>query len=136
MSTGLGPAPVAAVNERVAEPNEARRVLLLSTVAFTLMFAAWLMFGVLGIPIQQEFGLTDVQLSWLSAVAILNGSLWRLPAGIAADRLGGRVVFTAMLVTTAVFALLVSLAGSYGMLLLLAFLVGGGEAVAPVGEGD
>ncbi|MBW0092473.1 NarK/NasA family nitrate transporter [Pseudonocardia sp. KRD-184] len=124
MSTRLSPAPVAATPARAPEPPGARRVLVLSTVAFTLMFAAWLMFGVLGIPIQQEFGLTDVQLSWLSAVAILNGSLWRLPAGIVADRLGGRVVFTAMLVATAVFALLVSMAGSYGMLLLLAFLVG------------
>ncbi len=106
------------------DPNGARRVLTLSTVAFTLMFAAWLMFGVLGIPIQQEFGLTDVQLSWLSAVAILNGSLWRLPAGIVADRVGGRIVFTVMLLVTAVFAYLVAGAGSYSMLLVLAFLVG------------
>ena len=29
----------------------------------------WLMFGVLGIPIRKEFGLTDVQLSWLAAIA-------------------------------------------------------------------
>jgi MFS transporter, NNP family, nitrate/nitrite transporter len=96
----------------------------MSTIAFTLMFAAWLMFGVLGIPIQEEFGLSDVQLSWLAAVAILNGALWRLPAGIAADHFGGRVVFFVMLLTTAVFSYLVSQAQSYGMLLLLAFLVG------------
>jgi NNP family nitrate/nitrite transporter-like MFS transporter len=107
-----------------AFPPGAVRVLTMSTIAFTLMFAAWLMFGVLGIPIRDEFGLTDVQLSWLAAVAILNGSLWRLPAGILADRLGGRVVFTAMLLATAVFSYLVSQAGSYGVLLVLAFLVG------------
>jgi NNP family nitrate/nitrite transporter-like MFS transporter len=65
-----------------------------------------------------------VQLSWLSAVAILNGSLWRLPAGIMADRFGGRIVFTVMLLATAVFSYLVAQAQSYGMLLLLAFLVG------------
>ena len=107
-----------------ASPPGAIRVLTLSTLAFTLMFAAWLMFGVLGIPIRDEFGLSDVQLSWLSAVAILNGSLWRLPAGIAADRYGGRVVFLVMLVVTAIFSYLVSQADSYGMLLVLAFLVG------------
>lgn len=56
-------------------PGPRRRVLVNSTVAFTLMFAVCLMFGVLGIPIRDEFGLTDVQLSWLSAVAILNGAL-------------------------------------------------------------
>ena len=59
------------------------------------MFAVWLMFGILGIPIREEFGLTDVQLSWLSAVAVLNGSLWRLPAGMVTDRIGGRKVFAA-----------------------------------------
>ena len=64
----------------------AGRVVTMSTIAFTLMFAVWLMFGILGIPIQEEFGLSDVQLSWISAVAVLNGSMWRLPAGMLADR--------------------------------------------------
>ncbi|BDG25170.1 MFS transporter [Thermus thermophilus] len=100
------------------------RVLWLSTLAFTLMFAAWLMFGVLGVPIRKEFGLSDVQLSWISALAILNGSLWRLLAGILADRYGGRLVFTLMLFFTAIPAYLVSRAGSYEELLLYAFLVG------------
>ncbi|SDN29544.1 MFS transporter, NNP family, nitrate/nitrite transporter [Nocardioides szechwanensis] len=118
------PGPTASDPAPSAVPPGARRVLALSTVAFTLMFAAWLMFGVLGLPIRDEFGLTDVQLSWLSAVAILNGALWRLPAGIAADRFGGRVVFTVLLLATALFSYLISLAGSYGMLLVLAFAVG------------
>ncbi len=112
-----------------ATPNASERkarleVLTLSTLGFTLMFAVWLMFGVLGIPIRKEFGLTDVQLSWLSAVAILNGSLWRLLAGILTDRYGGRVVFTVMLLFTSIPAYLVSQATSYQALLLYAFLVG------------
>ena len=99
-------------------------VLVMSTAGFTLMFAVWLMFGVLGIPIRTEFDLTDVQLSWIAAVAILNGAIWRLPAGIAADRFGGRRVFITMLAVTAIPAYLVSQASSYGMLLFFAFLVG------------
>ena len=75
-------------------------VLVWSTLGFTLMFAVWLMFGVLGIPIRDEFGLTDVQLSWITAVAVLNGAIWRLPAGILADRIGGRLVMTVMLAAT------------------------------------
>ena len=67
------------------------RVLVIFTVGFTLMFAVWLMFGVLGIPIRMEYGLTDVQLSWIIAVAVLNGAIWRLPAGIITDRRGGRL---------------------------------------------
>jgi MFS transporter, NNP family, nitrate/nitrite transporter len=102
----------------------ANRVMWTSTVAFTLMFAVWLMFGILGKPIQEEFGLTDPQLSWVAAVAVLNGSMWRLPAGMLADRIGGRKVMTAMLAVTAIPAFLVSRADSYAMLLVLAFLVG------------
>lgn len=107
-----------------SERKQRLEVLTLSTLGFTLMFAVWLMFGVLGIPIRKEFGLTDVQLSWLSAVAILNGSIWRLLAGILTDRYGGKVVFTAMLLFTAIPAYLVSQASSFEALLLYAFLVG------------
>ncbi len=99
-------------------------VLILSSIGFTLMFAVWLMFGVLGIPIRKEFGLTDVQLSWLSAVAILNGSFWRLLLGILADRYGGRKVFT-LLVVAAIFpCYMVSRAATYEELIVWAFFVG------------
>ncbi|MDN5558954.1 MAG: MFS transporter, partial [Ruaniaceae bacterium] len=102
----------------------AGRVLTMSTIAFTLMFAVWLMFGILGVPIQQEFGLSDQQLSWVSAVAVLNGSMWRLPAGILADRIGGRKLTLFLLFATAIPAYMVSFAQSYMWLLVLAFLVG------------
>lgn len=100
------------------------RVVTMSTLAFTLMFAVWLMFGILGIPIQKEFGITDVQLSWISAVAVLNGSMWRLPAGMLADRIGGRKITIFMLFATAIPAYMVSIANSYMWILILAFLVG------------
>ena len=107
------------------EPSAgAGRVLWLSTAAFTLMFAAWLMFGILGVPIQKELGLSDTELSWISAVAVLNGSLWRLPAGMITDRIGGRKVMTLLLVFTAIPAWFVAQAHSYGAILALAFLVG------------
>lgn len=102
----------------------ANRVLAMSTIDFTVMFAVWLMFGILGIEIQKELLLDDVELAWISALAVLNGSLWRLPAGIITDRIGGRKVTIFMLAATAVPAYLVSTASSYGMLLVLAFLVG------------
>ena len=101
------------------------RVLSLSTFAFTLMFAVWLMFGVLGIPIQKEFGISDSQLAWLSSVAILNGSIWRLFLGVLADRIGGKRVTIAMLLLTSVPAyLLAHMTLNYHWLLVLAFLIG------------
>lgn len=111
------------MSETTTGPN---RVLWLSTIGFTLMFAVWLMFGILGKPIQQEFGLTEVELSWIVAAAALNGSLWRLPTGMITDRIGGRKVMTFLLAATAVPAFLVSRADSYAMLLVLAFFVGFG----------
>lgn len=89
------------------------------------MFAVWLMFGVLGIPIQKEFGLTDSQLAWLSSVAILNGSIWRLFLGVLTDRIGGKRVTVVMLLVTSVPAfLLAHIKLDYTWLLILAFLVG------------
>lgn len=99
-------------------------VLALSTTAFTLMFAVWLMFGVLGIAIREEYGLDEVQFGWLTAIAVLNGSIWRLLFGLWADRFGGRLVMTLLVGATAVPAFLVSRADSFGGLLVCAFLVG------------
>lgn len=109
---------------RVPDRSAATRVLTLSTTGFTLMFAVWLMFGILGKPISEEFDLSEVQLSWIIAVAVLNGSLWRLPTGIITDRIGGRKVMTCMLLASAVPTYLVSKADSYAMILILAFFIG------------
>lgn len=123
-------APVTTPDGSAGQPTPAHelpgatRVMIMSTLAFTAMFAVWLMFGILGIPIQKELGLSDVELSWISAVAVLNGSMWRLPAGMLADRIGGRKVTIFMLAACALPAYLVSTASSYGVLLVLAFLVG------------
>ena len=106
------------------QESQARAVLVLSTVSFTLLFAVWLMFGVLGVPIKKELGLTQVQFSWLAAVAILSGSIWRLPLGMLADRVGGRVVMAALLFSTAIPCVLVSRATSYGQLIGYALWLG------------
>jgi NNP family nitrate/nitrite transporter-like MFS transporter len=101
-----------------------RRILWLSTAAFTLLFAVWLMFGILAIPICAELHLSDVQYSWLTAVAILNGALWRLSFGMLTDRVGGRRLMTLLLLASAAPAFLVAYAHTYWALMLCAFLVG------------
>lgn len=116
--------------DATARPDEQARVkgraavLALSTAGFTLMFAVWLMFGVLGIPIRKELRLTEIQFGWLTAIAVLNGSVWRLSFGILTDRYGGRLVMTALIGATAIPAFLVSRAASFHELLVYAFLVG------------
>jgi NNP family nitrate/nitrite transporter-like MFS transporter len=100
------------------------RVLTLSTVAFTLLFAVWLMFGVLGVPIRDELHLDTIQFSWLTAIAILSGSIWRLPLGIWADRIGGRRLMIVLLLATAVPTFLVAFAHTFPHLLACAFMFG------------
>lgn len=116
----LTPAPT----ENTSDVAGALCVLTLSTTAFTLLFAVWLMFAVIGIPIQKELGLTDVQFFWLGAIAILSGSIWRLAFGILTDRVGGKVMFTALLLFTAIPTYFVSRATSFTELMVLASLVG------------
>ena len=110
-----------------ATPGDAQhavRVLSLSTGAFTLLFAVWLMFGVLGVAIKSELGLSTVQFAWLTAIAILNGALWRLPLGLITDRFGGRLVTTLILLVTAIPCYLVSTAHAFSELMVYAALVG------------
>ena len=104
--------------------NPSARVLTLSTIAFTLLFAVWLMFGVLGVPIKEELHLDTVQFSWLTAIAILSGSIWRLPLGILTDRVGGRILMVGLLLATAIPTFLVAYAHSFPQLLVCAFLFG------------
>lgn len=101
-----------------------RRVLWLSTWSFTLLFAIWLMYGVLGVRIREELGLTPAQFEWLLAIAILAGSLPRFHFGIWADRYGGRRVMTALLLLTVLPTLWVGYAGTYEELLICAMLFG------------
>jgi MFS transporter, NNP family, nitrate/nitrite transporter len=114
----------AAFSEPLDESAAAKRVLFFSTLSFTLMFAVWLMFGVLGIKIQEEFNLTKNQFYWLTAIAILNGSIWRLPFGIVAERYGGKLVTVLLMLWGALGCVLVAFATTYTQLMVYAFMLG------------
>ena len=107
-----------------ARAHGAARVLTLSTIGFTLFFAVWVMFAIVGLKLRDEFGLSDAQFALLAATPILTGSVLRVPLGIWADVFGGRRVFTLLLLGTAVPTYLVSRADSYIELLVYALFVG------------
>ena len=52
-------------------------------------------------------------MGWLIGIPVLSGSLFRLPAGLATDKWGGRIVFTVLLAISAVAMYLVSMCDSY-----------------------
>lgn len=105
-------------------PGVATRVLLISTLAFAVCFAAWLMFGVTGVPIRKELGLNASEFGLLTATPVLTGALFRLPLGIWTDRFGGRIVMFVLLVFCSVPLWLSSYATSLWQFLLLGLALG------------
>ncbi|MBC7173187.1 MAG: NarK/NasA family nitrate transporter, partial [Polyangiaceae bacterium] len=111
-------------NPAAQSERDPSRVLFLSTTAFTLLFAVWLMLGVLGVPIRDELGLTPIQLTWLTSIAVLSGSIARLPFGVLTDKVGGRAVTTGLLIASAVPCYLFGRADSFEEAVAYAFLFG------------
>ncbi|HUU25557.1 MAG TPA: MFS transporter, partial [Methyloceanibacter sp.] len=56
----------------------ADRALWLSTIAFTVCFAVWTIFAIIGIRIQQDLGLNETEFGLLVGTPILTGSLSRV----------------------------------------------------------
>lgn len=95
-----------------------------STFAFTMCFAVWTIFSIIGIQIKADLGLNDTQFGLLVATPILTGSLIRLFLGIWTDQYGGRIVFTAVMLAAAVATWMLTHATTYGGFLVAALFVG------------
>jgi NNP family nitrate/nitrite transporter-like MFS transporter len=104
--------------------NKQVSVLIGSTFAFTICFAIWMMFAVLGIPIKTQLALNETQFGLLAATPVLTGSLVRVPLGIWTDRFGGRVVFFFLMVACVVPIYLISYATEFWHFLVLGLFVG------------
>ncbi len=101
-----------------------KRALGLSTVAFTVCFAVWTIFAIIGVRIKQDLGLSETQFGLLVGLPILTGSLSRIFLGIWTDQYGGRVVFTLTMLAAAAATYLLSFASTYPLMLLAALGVG------------
>jgi NNP family nitrate/nitrite transporter-like MFS transporter len=99
-------------------------VLAVTTWAFIVCFAVWLMFGVIGIPIRNELGLNGAEFGLLTSTPVLTGALFRLPLGIWTDRFGGRIVMFLLLVACAAPVWFASYARELWQFLLLGLALG------------
>ena len=104
--------------------GDQQRALWLSTIAFTVCFAVWTIFAIIGIQIKKDLGLNDTQFGLLVGTPILTGSLIRLMLGIWADQYGGRIVYTITMLSAAVMTALLTFAYDYPTFLLAALGVG------------
>ncbi|SEN37271.1 MFS transporter, NNP family, nitrate/nitrite transporter [Paracoccus alcaliphilus] len=103
---------------------QSSRALGLSTSAFTICFAVWTIFSIIGIQIGQQLNLTETQFGLLVGLPILTGSLVRIVLGVMTDRLGGRLVYTLTMLAAALATFLLSHASTYPQMLLAALGVG------------
>lgn len=99
-------------------------VLIASTFAFTICFMVWMMFAVLGVPLQKILKLNETQTMILAATPVLSGSLIRVPLGIWTDKYGGRIVFFCLMIATVIPIFLMSYATQYWHFLAIGLFVG------------
>jgi len=99
-------------------------VLLVSTLAFTVCFMVWMMFGVIGIPIKKALDLNATEFGLLTAMPVLTGSLVRVPLGIWTDKYGGRIVMALLMAATVPAIWLMSYATAYWHFLVIGLFVG------------
>ena len=114
------------------ESSTAQRALWLSTIAFTVCFAVWTIFAIIGIRIKQELGLNETEFGFLIGTPILTGSLVRVPLGMWTPRYGGRLVYTLTMLAAALATFLLAYATTYPQFLVAALgagLAGGSFAV-------
>ena len=80
-----------------------------------MAFAAWMTYGVL-ITYLVDKGVYDwdkAQMGWLIGIPVLTGSISRLPLGVLTDKYGGRIVFSVLLIVSAVPMFLVGYVDSF-----------------------
>ncbi|MEE8352659.1 MAG: MFS transporter [Rhodospirillales bacterium] len=99
-------------------------VLAMNTLAFTVNFAVWTMFAVIGIKIKAELNLNETEFGLLVATPILTGSLVRLPLGLLTDRYGGRIVYFIQMILVAVSTYGLAFADQFWEYLAIGLCVG------------
>jgi len=108
----------------MTKKGQALAILIVSTLAFTVCFMVWMMFGVIGIPIKKSLGLNSTEFGLLTAMPVLNGSLIRVPLGIWTDRFGGRIVLAVLMAVTIPAIWMMSYATAYWHFLVIGLFVG------------
>lgn len=108
----------------MTENGKRYSVLTMNTLAFTVNFAIWTMFSIIGIRIKAQLGLNETEFGLLVATPILTGSLIRLPLGVLTDRYGGRIVYFIQMLLVAIPTYGLAFATQYWQYLVIGLFVG------------
>nr|AAT47522.1 NarK [Halomonas maura] len=108
-------------------------VVVLSPLAFALVFACWTLFAVLGLELRRELALSPLAFAILLAMPLLAGGLASLPAALLARRLGGRRVMLGCLLWICPFLWWIGHADHYPEYLLAGLGLGVGAGALAAG---
>ena len=117
-------------SQKSAVPN-GLPALALGTTSFAICFAAWGLIAAFAPRFREAFHLSATQAALMIAVPVLLGSLARLPVGMLADRFGGRLVFSLLMLLSAAPSFLTPMAETYPQLLIGSFFLGLGALRSP-----
>lgn len=109
--------------------------LVLGTGAFAVCFAVFGSVSAMMPLLKKQMGLNPIQVSIALAIPVLLGSLGRIPLGILTDRYGGRIIFLAVMLISALSAALMGFVTTYPGLIACGFVLGIALASFSVGVG-
>ncbi len=114
--------------------SDQNRALGLSTFAFTVCFAVWTIFSIIGVKIKADLGLNDTQFGLLVATPVLTGSVSRIFLGVWTEQFGGRIMFPLQMIVTAIAVWLLTSVQTYEIFLVAALGLGlaGGSFIVGV----
>ncbi|MFD1038993.1 MFS transporter [Virgibacillus byunsanensis] len=105
----------------------------LQTLSLVVGFMVWVILSSLMPYIKKDIALTAGQISWVTAVPVILGSILRVPIGYWANRFGARLIFLLSLLFLIIPVYYISIATSFSGLIVAGLLIGVGGAIFSAG---
>jgi MFS transporter, NNP family, nitrate/nitrite transporter len=106
------------------QTKQARRVLIMSTLAFAANFSVWTLYAVMGINIQESLNLSATEFGFLLASPMLTGAILRFPVGILCEIYSCRKLFIGQMVLVLPALVALRWVESYWGYIFVGFLIG------------
>ncbi|HEY8462033.1 MAG TPA: MFS transporter [Blastocatellia bacterium] len=122
-------------SSQTAAPSGNTLQLVLATGAFAICFAVFGSVSAMMPILKKNLSLGPVQVSVALAIPVLLGSLGRIPVGMLTDRYGGRLIFSIVMASSIIPALMMGFVVAYWQLIACGFFIGIALASFSVGVG-
>ncbi|WP_439144722.1 nitrate/nitrite transporter [Virgibacillus salinus] len=113
--------------------NKQKLQLPLQTLSLVVGFMVWVILSSLMPFIKEDINLTMGQVSWVTAVPVILGSILRVPIGYWTNRFGARWIFLISLIFLIFPVYYISIANSFIGLIIAGLFIGVGGAIFSTG---